>query len=220
MKLNISHTSDEQVTAICEHLKSYITESKKERITLAVSGGKSPIALLQKLSQMDLPWHNIDITLVDDRFIDETNIDSNAHLVKRYLLQNNAEVANFIHLISDENNIENSISNANNAIKNIDIAILGMGEDGHTASIFPDCPELINALETQQTYIITNPQNAKYQRIGLSMHALKKIPCLILSINGKIKHEVLIKANLQKDLHYPISYLLESRNDIQVYWHE
>ena len=209
MKLNIFHTSDEQTTAICEYLKKCITKSKKERITIAVSGGKSPIALFQKLSHMNLQWQNIDITLVDDRLVAETNIDSNAHLVKKYLLQNNAEVANFIPLISDENNIENILSNANNAIKNIDIAILGMGEDGHTASIFPDCPELINALETQQMYIITNPQSAKYQRLGLSMHTLKKIPCLILSINGKIKHEILIKANLQKDLNYPISYLLE-----------
>ena len=218
MNLNKHTTSEEQVQAICSAIKKYISESKKDRIIIALSGGRSPIKLLMQLSIMSLPWNKIDITLVDERLVSADSEDSNANLVKTYLLKNLAHNVKFIPLVEDLDMNKNLV-NANTIIKDIDIAILGMGEDGHTASIFPDCPELNIALNTTQQYIITNPTSAKYQRIGLSMYALSQIPCLILSINGKTKLDVLTEAMRGVNLNYPISYLLQMRQDINTYWY-
>ena len=219
MNLNKFNTNEDQVQAICDFIKKYIAETKKERIVIAVSGGKSPILLFQQLRTQLLSWHNIDITLVDERLVEQSSEDSNGNLVRTYLLQDLAQEARFIPLVISDN-MDKNLEHANSISHNIDIAILGMGEDGHTASIFPDCQELDMALTTQQQYIITNPQSAKFQRIGLSMHALWQIPCVILSINGKTKLDLLTEAMRGLNRNYPISYLLHSRQNINTFWYD
>lgn len=190
------------------------TLQKKEQVVVAVSGGKSPIDLFKKLSQLELPWDKVIITLVDERVIDTANPDSNEHLVKTYLLKNKARDAKFIGLMNNSkpNHFENLA---------IDIAILGMGTDGHTASIFPDCPEFksIIAIPNQNQYMLTNPKFAPYQRISLTLNALINIPHLFLAINGTEKLDILIKADENINDNYPISYVLSSRPDIRAYWH-
>ena len=103
---------------------------------------------------------------------------------------------------------------------NIDLAILGMGEDGHTASIFPCCNELKDALNSNDSYIITNPAQAKYSRITLTLSAIMNIKSLILSINGSTKLNVLKEAALDENLNYPISFVLSKRPDTQIFWYE
>ncbi len=223
MKIHEYNSADEQASALSQAIANTIEQvlHHKPQVTLAVSGGKSPIKLFEKLSRFDLAWDKVTLALVDERFLATDHADSNENLVRKHLLINKAEQAYFIGLVTTRN-ILTSVSNANLHIKDIDIAILGMGEDGHTASIFPCCDELKSAVDTQLTsekYIITNPKTANYQRIGLSLAGILEIPNLFISINGANKLEIITKASQEKSLQYPISYVLAERKDSQVFWH-
>lgn len=223
MKIHEYNSADEQASALSQAIANTIEQvlHHKPQVTLAVSGGKSPIKLFEKLSRFDLAWDKVTLALVDERFLATDHTDSNENLVRKHLLINKAEQAYFIGLVTTRN-ILTSVSNANLHIKDIDIAILGMGEDGHTASIFPCCDELKSAVDTQLTpekYIITNPKTASYQRIGLSLAGILEIPNIFISINGANKLEIITKASQEKSLQYPISYVLAERKDSQVFWH-
>jgi 6-phosphogluconolactonase len=223
MKIHEYNSADEQASALSQAIANTIEQvlHHKPQVTLAVSGGKSPIKLFEKLSRFDLAWDKVTLALVDERFLATDHADSNENLVRKHLLINKAEQAYFIGLVTTRN-ILTSVSNANLHIKDIDIAILGMGEDGHTASIFPCCDELKSAVDTQLTpekYIITNPKTASYQRIGLSLAGILEIPNIFISINGANKLEIITKASQEKSLQYPISYVLAERKDSQVFWH-
>ena len=99
--------------------------SEKGKATLAVSGGTTPRLFFEKLSQIELPWRNITVTLVDERQVPETSERSNARLVRAALIQNEAADARFVPLYDNPDADQ---------LPPLDVAVLGMGNDGHTAS--------------------------------------------------------------------------------------
>lgn len=226
MQFNLYKNQIEQLDAIIGYLSRHINEVllQQHTVTIALSGGKSPIALFNKLSQVkSIPWDKITLTLVDERITNSENPDSNAFLVRTNLLQNLAKSAKFKELVTlDSIGINEVLLNANNTVDKIDIIILGMGDDGHTASIFPDCKEFNEAinLKNQPAYIETNPISARYKRVSLNLSALIKAKYLILSINGNHKINVLKEASKQINNNYPISYLLFNRPDLQAFCFE
>ncbi|MDQ5921130.1 MAG: 6-phosphogluconolactonase [Pseudomonadota bacterium] len=236
MNLHVFSTQEQQVDACINYLISSTQKilQEKSTITIAVSGGKSPIPFFQKLSTADLDFSRVTFTLVDERITSTNSSDSNENLIKTHLLQNQAAAANFIGLMNSAplkplNNecmvVEYANKKINNAVDNIDIAILGMGTDGHTASIFPNCPELeqiidLSHSDSQHKYHLTHPTTAKYSRISLNLSAILEIKHLILNIDGNIKLDVFKEAILGDNPNYPISYVLTRRLDTQVFWHE
>ena len=166
MKLNLLANMEEQTTSMVEDLTQIINQllAKQDDVTIAVSGGKSPITLFKKLTHANINWQKITFTLVDERITPASSDDSNENLVYNHLLCGNAAKSKFIGLMHVNPDINNMLNDANQIVKTIDIAILGMGEDGHTASIFPDCKEVTQALDLRQKpgYILTNPISAKY----------------------------------------------------------
>lgn len=224
MNLHIFSNQDEQVAAILDSFLSTVTKilNTKDQITIALSGGKSPIPFLEKLSFANLDFSKITFTLVDERIVDQSSIDSNENLLRTYLLKNNAISAKFINLMEAGKTPNQMKDSANQRVDNIDLAILGMGEDGHTASIFPDCAQLQEAIDLNNInkFIITNPISAKYQRISLTLAEIIKIPNLILSINGKTKLNVLNEAILGDNLNYPVSFVLTRKPETQIFWYE
>lgn len=111
----------------------------KGRATLAVSGGTTPKLFFEKLSEIDIPWARVSVTLVDERQVPETSERSNARLVRTHLLRNRAAAARFVPLV-DNPDAEK--------IPSFDVAVLGMGNDGHTASFFPGGDSLAEATST------------------------------------------------------------------------
>jgi 6-phosphogluconolactonase len=111
------------------------------RASLVVSGGTTPVALFEALSGEDMPWEKVVVSLADERWVDPGTPDSNERLVRTHLLKNKAAAATFIGLKTPEDPAGAGEAACENRIRQIpvpfDLLILGMGDDGHTASLFP-----------------------------------------------------------------------------------
>ncbi|NTX27382.1 6-phosphogluconolactonase [Burkholderia pyrrocinia] len=190
------------------------------RPTLAVSGGTSPRPFLQTLSHAALDWAGVDVTLVDDRWVPEDDAASNAHLVRDTLLQHAAAPARFLPLVDTRSALDAHVAalNANADYRVPTVAVLGMGEDGHTASIFADAPEWDHAISTSERFVAVHPGAAPHARVSFSLDALKRVDRLFLLIAGPAKREVLdaAAASLQKNA---ISQLANDKGtQLDVYW--
>jgi 6-phosphogluconolactonase len=166
---------------------------RADRATLAVSGGTSPRPFLQTLSTQPFDWTRIDVTLVDDRWVDEHDSASNARLARETLLQHAARDAAFWPLVDTSQTLDAHVAalNADARRRVPDVAVLGMGEDGHTASIFADAPEWDFALTTPQRFVAVHPGAAPHARVSWSMSALREVGRLFLLIAGPRKLDVL-----------------------------
>ena len=191
---------------------------------LAVSGGRSPIALFEALSRAKLDWTNVTITLVDERLVPPRHADSNAALVRRHLLQHAAAAARFLPLVGEQTDVSDpaaALAEAEAAFPTPDIAVLGMGADGHTASLFPQAPQLAEAVspECRSKLVHTSPVTAAHERISMGLNTLAAVPQLLLSIQGADKRAVLEQAAATPSNERPISLLLHRANvHCQVYY--
>lgn len=166
---------------------------------LAVSGGSTPARFFKALGQRtDLDWSRVTVTLVDERWVDETSDRSNARLVKANLLQGPAAAARFVPLyqggaVPDAT----AVGRANAAIAAIgplDAAILGMGSDGHTASFFPGGDTLAEALTEEGPVLAIRAPGAGEPRVTLTLRNLVAAKALYLHIEGEDKARVLEQA--------------------------
>jgi 6-phosphogluconolactonase len=198
------------------------------KASIAVSGGSTPKGFFKALSQIDLPWKNVTITLADERWVDINDDASNTKLVHENLLQNNAKQANFFHLKQGKELVTETLVDLNVAAKALllplDVLILGMGEDGHTASLFP-CSEQIEAglsLDNSDALMKVVPQTAPHQRITFTFSHLIQSDNIFLHVVGEGKQRVLAQANADNNLlEMPIRAFLQNPDvNTQVYWAE
>ena len=111
---------------------------QRPRARLLLSGGKTPAPVYQALSRAPLDWSRIDVALVDERWLQPDDPDSNSRLVRETLLRDKAAEARFETLTRTGRSIEESVAAANLHANQVpDAVVLGMGDDGHTASLFP-----------------------------------------------------------------------------------
>lgn len=206
MKLNTFVSSDELNQQFAERLCAILTDAIEQRgqAYLVVSGGRTPQALFQKLSQAQLDWSKVTITLADDRFLPDTEADSNERLVKASLLQNNAAAASFISLYAAFEKAEQAVPTLLQRVVDLptfDAVILGMGEDGHTASLFPCSKEVQAGMAADAPALLAvNPTTAPYQRISFSKTRLLNSRFLFLHLVGDSKLKVLEQAMASHDV--------------------
>ncbi|MES3006499.1 MAG: 6-phosphogluconolactonase [Pseudomonadota bacterium] len=174
--------------------------SVRGRAALAVSGGGTPRTLFDALSVIDIPWSQVVITLVDERWVDDNDPASNALLVRRHLLRSHAANASFIGLRSAERDPALAVPGVDKQLREqvlpLDIAVLGMGEDGHTASFFKDAEGLDMALapDTITTCCSVRPPRAPHARMTLTLNTLLASRRLLLHFVGASKLAVLQEA--------------------------
>ena len=136
-----TNSSESLAADLSQNIAEIINEAIQQngRASMAVSGGSTPKPLFEELSLLDLDWPKVDLTLVDDRWVDADHKDSNELLVKTHFIKNYAERVNFVPLKNDEDTAKKGVPLAKEALKNFtmpfDIVILGMGADGHTLSL-------------------------------------------------------------------------------------
>jgi len=197
--------------------------SQDQRASLAVSGGRTPIALFEKLSTFELDWSKIDLSLVDERWVEVSHVDSNEALVRKHLLQNNASQAVFIPIKNNAKSAKDGQPTCEQALSQakqpFDVVVLGMGNDGHTASLFPCSEELTLAMDPdyQHTCIATTPTSASYQRMSLSRSAISRANNIILHITGKDKLSTLELAMNNKDASQMPIYAFLTQ-PMSIYW--
>lgn len=181
-----------------------------EGATLAVSGGTTPRLFFDKLSEVDLPWDKVTVTLVDERKVPETSERSNSRLVREHLLKGRAATARFVPLDWPEA-----------AALRLDVVVLGMGGDGHTASFFPGGDTLATALDpaTPQRTIELNAPGAGETRRSFTLPALLAAKHLFLHIEGNEKQLTLRKALEDGPVSdMPIRAVLRAEKPVTIYW--
>ncbi|RUO78140.1 6-phosphogluconolactonase [Idiomarina seosinensis] len=190
---------------------------------LAVSGGRTPRALFEKLSRQDIDWHRVTITLADERWVWPDSDDSNDKLVKTTLLKNKAAQAQFISLLTNHTtarSAEAAVAEKLAGLPTFDAVILGMGDDGHTASLFPCSQQFSEGLDTSAAAIAVMPETAPYERISLTASRLLNSSKIFFHINGESKLPVLQSALAQAQPgKLPISaFLHQTEVPVSVYY--
>ncbi|MDC8830863.1 6-phosphogluconolactonase [Alteromonas gilva] len=176
-------------------LKQGIDE--RGRASLMVSGGRTPLPLFKALSEADLDWSRVDVSLVDERWVDESSDASNTRLVKQNLLVGKAAAARFIEMKSPEADAADAVIDCEGRLSAVsqpfDVLILGMGEDGHTASLFPCSEQLADGLklDSGRVCIATQPTTAPHQRMSLTLPAIVASRNIFLHLTGDKKRQVL-----------------------------
>lgn len=184
----------------------------KGKAMLAVSGGTTPKLFFETLSAMDIPWARVSVTLVDERQVPEESERSNARFVRAHLMRNRAAAARFVPLF-DNPQAEH--------VPPFDVAVLGMGHDGHTASFFPGGDRLAEALDPHagQRLIAISAPGAGEPRLTFTLPVLITAGRIFLHIEGAEKKEVLAKAlgeGPAEDM--PVRAVLRSSTPVTLYW--
>ena len=205
--------------AIIEILTQAIAD--KGSANMAVSGGSTPKILFDILSNSALDWEKVTVSLVDDRWLPCEHAESNQRLVENHLLQNQAANAHFIPLYQSDMQLPQAVEQLN--LKDsyghqpFDIVLLGMGNDGHTASLFPCSDKLRFGLSTTDRYLMTQPSTAPYLRVSLSADAISRAKHLFLQLRGIDKQQTLQSAVAgSEEMQMPIRRFLTS--NITVLW--
>lgn len=211
--------AEQLAEAVAQALHEDLT--RHERALLVVSGGSTPVPFFTALAAKPLPWERVDITLADERWVDEHSSDSNAKLVREHLLQGNAAAATFLPLTCDaetpEEGVEPVAKQAASLAWPASAVILGMGGDGHTASLFPDSPELTLALATDEPLVAVRTPSQLQPRITFSADRLHQARRHFLHITGEDKRAVLAKALNGDDVRQlPIRAFLSC--PLAIYW--
>ena len=200
--------------ALAAYVVSRLQQGITERGTahLVVSGGSTPKSLFSILADTDVEWGRVVVLLADERWVQVDHEDSNERLVRQTLLTGKAKSAQFLSLLPSPDDEITNISGLSTLLRSLprfDVVLLGMGEDAHTASLFPCSTALREGLTTEQGALITRPHNAPHQRVSMSKRRLQATEHGVIHIVGESKKTVLELARRSKDeTHYPISAFL------------
>ena len=180
------------------------------KTSFIVSGGSSPVQIFRDLSAMQTKWHDVNISLVDDRVVDINHEDSNEKLVNDLLIKNKAKNANFISICNQSNDLLN-------LKRPFGVMLLGMGGDGHFASLFPKLietnPDYFD-IESDAKIFFTEPMgNPCHRRVSMNLSMILESKNIFLLVSNERKLEVLNMAQSDKSL--PLHYLL-NQNKIEI----
>jgi 6-phosphogluconolactonase len=218
----VSSLADE----IVSRLKAGVEQ--RGRASMAVSGGTTPGILFDVLSEREAPWDKVWITLSDERWIAPDRDGSNEHLARTRLLRGKAAAAHFIGLKTGDATPDAGVTKANGAIaalpRPFDVMLLGMGDDGHTASLYPHAPELKAALDTNAPALVhavhAQSAAATSDRMTLTLRAILESRWIALLIKGKEKMEIYRAAESGSDVSkMPVRAILgQATVPVDVFW--
>lgn len=221
-------SSDVLITKLSDAIAANLNKGLQEKgkASLVVSGGSTPIPLFKALSKMPLDWKNIWITLADERWVSPDHKDSNEALVRRHLLTRRAADAHFVSLWNEAGSPEEGQAESGRALTAMpmpfDAVVLGMGEDAHTASLFPAAQELGEALNAPADVLCLAliPPVAPHPRITLTKAALLSSNEIYLHITGPKKLAVLEAAKSEGAVEeMPIrAFLRQEITPVNVFW--
>jgi 6-phosphogluconolactonase len=221
---NAAAQSDALATAVANMLTQALRA--RAQASLVVSGGRTPAAMFAKLAAMPLEWSRVHITLADERWVEPTSDSSNEHLVRATLITGPAKAAVFIGLKTLAPDAQAGLTEAwqrcATMAQPFDQVLLGIGDDGHFASLFPGAKGLADALDDGAApgCVAITPVDAPFPRISLNLAALLRAHSIRIQICGASKWEVYQRA-LEPGpfVEMPIRAILRQRKvPVDVYW--
>jgi 6-phosphogluconolactonase len=225
--LRTFETSEALAAALAGRVAIELTERLREvpRAALAVSGGATPVRFFEALSKQKIDWSAVDVTLVDERWVVEASGRSNARLVRNCLLRDAAAAARFIPLTNASPTPEGGIDEVAARIEALplplSVVVLGMGEDGHTASFFPKGDGLAEALNpsTERKVAIIRAPEAAEPRVTLTFPTLRNAGLILLHIEGEAKLSALRAAEQPGPVEeMPIRAFLRGKRPLETFW--
>jgi 6-phosphogluconolactonase len=168
--------------------------------SIVVPGGRSPAPLFERLAMAALPWQRVHVTLSDERWVPASDAASNESLVRRLLLQHAAVAAQFTGLRNSAAQAQSGLAGCWQSLQQLprpfDVVVLGMGEDGHFASLFPGNENLLPALDAAQApgAVAMQAPLEPRDRISLNLAALLDSRRILLLISGATKAAIIEQA--------------------------
>jgi len=209
----------DSTAAICRNALERALEKGKTK--LVVSGGTTPRPLFERLSKMPLNWSDVTIMPSDDRWVDANHSASNELLIRTYLLQSEAASARYLGLKTAHETPFDAEQTLNQTLvsENLSaaISVVGMGPDGHFASLFPSTEQVQSALDLKKDHWVSAidatgcPVAGDYtQRMSLTLSAILNSDRIVLLFTGNEKLALVrqILNDAKPDIDLPVSYLL------------
>jgi len=219
--------SREQASAAAaEHIGAALRRklAAEELASLVVSGGTSPVRCFRALSHLDLEWERVVVVASDDRWVPATHLDSNEKLIRETLMRHCAASAALLPFHAPGVPIEKRAREVDQAVRALPLSfacsLLGMGADGHFASLFPDADNLAVGLDLEADDLCLPIRTAAspHARITLTLAALARSDAVVLLFFGGEKRTVYEKARAGNG-RYPVTRLLrQSLTPVHVYW--
>ncbi|MFJ4442013.1 6-phosphogluconolactonase [Pseudomonas sp. NPDC089422] len=205
---------------VAERLRAAI--AAKGQACVVLSGGRSPVPFLETLAGEQLDWAKVTVSLADERWVPVEHADSNAGLLARHLLKGAAGKARFVGLYQQAESLDTAADSADQALAAlplIDVLVLGMGDDGHTASLFPGSPNLAEGLDlnSPRRCLPMLAPSVPHQRLSMTRSLLAGAAFIALSVQGSGKLATLRAALAGNEFsEMPIRAFLHDPLDI--YW--
>jgi len=219
------------VEAIVEQVSKTLTE--QDNASLLLSGGSTPLPAYKLLAKANLPWDKLQISLTDERCVVDSDSSSNAAMLWQCLLSQHPQVNWFPlwknewqwQLGSQTPSIKALGEHMSALQKPLSLVLLGMGEDGHFASLFPGCEASQQSVQCKDKaeFVCTQAPSEPKRRVSWSLSALLQTQALCLYVTGTKKKVILdqVIAGDTKAQDYPIAQLLtQSPRPITIYWSE
>lgn len=222
--------ADDMNAALAREIAERLTAAvaRQGHASMIASGGTTPGAMFDILARSEAPWKNVEITLSDDRWIETTSDRSNEKLVRDRLLVANASAARFVPLKTAKAHAREAEQDVDDAVRAIhrpfDVALLGMGTDGHIASLIPGATGLERALDRNDPALVraVNPADlsAKGERISLTLRAILDARWIVILLRGTEKRAAFRWALDGKDVREaPVRALLHQGEAlVSVFW--
>ena len=195
--------------------------AQKDVVSLAVAGGTTPGPVFDVLCDLRLDWDRVRVLPTDERWVPEDDPRSNARLIRERLLTGRAAAAVQVPLYAEGHDPEDAVSELESQIAPLlplDIVVLGMGSDMHTASLFPGTPGLAEALAPDAPILaVLRPESQPETRISLTARVLQGAMRTHLIITGADKRAALDRARDLPLEEAPVRAIL---NDTTIHWAE
>lgn len=226
---------DSMAHAVSARLVDVIRDAfrRKGRAALALAGGRTPLDIYRRLAGWPLRWDWVDVTQTGEGWVSRTSLERNANLLRHRLFTDQAARANFVPFVGaweddpGHDALVHSVWRADKAVRALgplDCVLLGMGADGHVASIFPKSPASRLLLEPQNQSSCSlspaYPGGPRQPRITLTLGAILRARRVMLVIRGQQKLEIVKRAlDAAGPGVPPIATLLhQDHNPIEILW--
>ena len=195
------------------------TLNRKPQATLVVPGGSTPRHYLPALAKCKLPWDRITVTLSDERWVDTSDDQSNEKLIKQHLLSHLPANTSFVGLKTTHDSPFDAIETLHRRLDSlplpVSLTVLGLGEDGHIASLFPGMNP--DSLPVHHCIAVA-PPIAPSLRVSLSLEMLANSEQIVLVVTDERKQRLLDRITEKPDPELPVVWLLQhSKTKITVF---